>query len=89
MMYPFMTLDDDTAIVHSEQREDGTVKVHVEKPVEGGFHSASCLLPGYVWSDVDGCSQAEIDRYEEVIRSTAHLIMRFAQQGGFANASGF
>ena len=38
MMYPFITLDDDTEIVHSELREDGTVKVYMEKPVEGGFH---------------------------------------------------
>ena len=31
MMYPFMTLDDGTEIVHSEMREDGTVKVYIEK----------------------------------------------------------
>ena len=35
MMYPFITLDDDAEIVHSEMREDGTVKVYMEKPVEG------------------------------------------------------
>ena len=32
MMYPFLTLDDQTEIVHSEMREDGTVKVYLEKP---------------------------------------------------------
>ena len=32
MMYPFMTLDDGTEIVHSEMREDGRVKVYLEKP---------------------------------------------------------
>ena len=34
MMYPFLTLDDQTEIVHSEMREDGTVKVYMEKPDE-------------------------------------------------------
>lgn len=36
MMYPFITLDDETEIVHSEMHEDGTVRVYMEKPVEGG-----------------------------------------------------
>lgn len=29
-MYPFLTLDDNTEIVHSEMRGDGTVKVYIE-----------------------------------------------------------
>ena len=29
MMYPFMTLDDDTEIVHSEMLPDGRVKVYI------------------------------------------------------------
>ena len=32
MVYPFMTLDDRTEIVHSEMKEDGSVKVYMEKP---------------------------------------------------------
>ena len=34
-------------------------------------------------------SQEEIDKYQEIIESTAHLIMQFSQEGGFDNASGF
>lgn len=46
MMYPFMTLDDDTEIVHSEMKPDGRVKVYLEKPdAEDCFHSAVYLLP--------------------------------------------
>ena len=89
MLYPFMTLDDDTEIVHSELCDDGTVKVCVERPVEGGFHSATCLLPSYQWSEIEGFSQDDILLLEDVIKSTAHLIIRFARNGGFANASGF
>ena len=32
MMYPFMTLNDDTEITHSEMRADGRVKVYIETP---------------------------------------------------------
>ena len=89
MMYPFMTLDDDTEITHSEMRPDGTVKVYIEKPDEKHcFHHAACSLPGYVWSDVYGFSREEIERYLEVIRSVAHLILEFSQKGGFERASG-
>ena len=88
-MYPFMKLDDDTEIVHSEMKDDGRVKVYMEKPIEGGFCSAVCMLPSYEWSDIEGYSEKEIARYREVIESTAHLILRYARNGGFANASGF
>lgn len=30
MMYPFMTLNDDTEITHSEMKPDGKVKVYIE-----------------------------------------------------------
>ena len=76
MMYPFLTLDDSAEIVHSEMRPDGTVKVYVEKPdAQDGFHSAVCILPGYQWQEITGFSQAVLDRYDEVIHSTAHLIL--------------
>ena len=32
MMYPFMTLNDDTEITHSEMKPDGKVKVYFETP---------------------------------------------------------
>lgn len=90
MMYPFLTLDDGTEIVHSEMRSDGTVKVYMERPDEkDGFHYATCYLPSYTWEDIFGFSQANIDRYLEVIQSTAHLILQFSQEGGFDSASSF
>lgn len=90
MMYPFLTLDDATEIVHSEMRPDNTVKVYVEKPDEKDcFHYATCILPSYEWKDVFGFSKEDLVRYEEVIRSTAHLILQFSQEGGFDNAAGF
>ena len=90
MMYPFMTLDDQTEIVHSEMLKDGKVKVYIEKPDEKDcFHNAICYLPQYEWVDVNGFSEEEIKRYLDVLKSTAHLILEFSQKGGLENASGF
>ena len=90
MMYPFITLDDHAEIVHSEKKEDGTVKVYVEKPdIKDCFHHMTCYLPGYQIEEVYGFSDDEINRYMEVIRSMAHLIMEFSEEGGFENASSF
>ena len=90
MMYPFLTLDDETEITHSEMLDDGTVKVYLEKPDEEDcFHHATCYLPDYRWEEIVGFSEEEINRYREVIESTAHLIMEFSREGGFDHASGF
>lgn len=90
MMYPFLTLDDNAEIVHSEMLPDGKVKVYIEKPDEkDGFHNATCYLPDYAWENINGFSDAEIAKYAEVLISTAHLILEFSQKGGFNNASGF
>ncbi len=79
MMYPFLTLNDNTEIVHSEMKPDGHVKVYVEKPDEADFfHNAVCWVPGYKWEDVNGFTDSEIARYDEIVRSTAHLILEFS-----------
>ena len=88
MMYPFMTLDDNAEIVHSEMGKDGCVKVYIEKPdAKDGFHYATCYLPSYTWEDVFGFSDEEINRYKKVIESTALLIMEISQKGGLNNAA--
>ena len=84
MMYPFMTLDDGTEIVHSETLPDGRVKVYIEKPDEKDcFHHATCFLPRYEWQDIFGFSEAEMDRYQDEMERTAHIILRLANEGGF------
>lgn len=90
MMYPFLTLDDGTEIVHSEMSPDGKVKVYMERPDKKDcFHHAACYLPGYRWEDIFGFSEGEIARFQEVIESTAHLILQFSKEGGFENAANF
>lgn len=90
MMYPFLTLDDGTEIVHSEITQENRVKVYIEKPDEKDcFHYATCFLPEYEWTDIFGFTAEEIKKYNEIISSTAHIIFEFAGNGGFENASGF
>jgi hypothetical protein len=88
MVYPFLTLNDNTEIVHSEMYKDGRVKVYIEQPDEKlCFKHATCWLPEYKWQDIFGFSSEDIARFDEIIRSTAHLILEFSQEGGFDNAS--
>lgn len=90
MMYPFMTLNDETKIVHSEMLPNGRVKVYIEKPdAEDCFHHATCYLPEYEWTEVTGFTEEEMQKYKEIVESTAHLIMDFSQHGGFENTSNF
>ena len=70
MMNPFLTLDDDTEIVHSEMLENGEVKVYIEKPDKKDvFHNAACFLPDYRWEDINGFSDEEIKEYQKIIKA--------------------
>ena len=90
MVYPFMTLNDNTEIVHSEMGMDGKVKVMIETPDEKlGFKKATCILPDSEWKDIYGYTETELDYLKELIASEAHLILEFSQTGGFDSASGF
>lgn len=85
MMYPYMTLADETEIVHSQViEEDGKQKVivHFERPTEEGFDSARCELPDYKWLYKDGYSDEEISVFEQLLRSNAHLFYKYASNGG-------
>lgn len=92
MMYPFMTLNDNTGIAHSEAIEkDGKeqVKVYFEQPKEGGFNSAECWLPEYKWTLKTGFSEERIEYFQKFLENSAHIIIELARSGGFENASGF
>ena len=83
MMYPYLTLNDNTEITHSEMNADGRVKVYIETPDEhGGFHNATCYLPDYTWGNVSGYSAVEIEYFKRLIRDNAHLILEFSQNSG-------
>ncbi len=88
MMYPFMTLNDDTEITHSEMKPDGKVKVYIETPDEkDGFHNAVCWLPEYTWEDIYGYTEEEMKFYKQLIKNNAHAIIEFSQDGGILYAA--
>lgn len=85
MMYPYMTLADETEIVHSQIIEENNVQkviVHFERPTEEGFDSARCELPTYKWILQEGYSEEEIAMFEQLLRSNAHLLYKYAANGG-------
>lgn len=85
MMYPYMTLADETEIVHSQIIDkDGMQKVIVnfERPTEDGFDSARCELPDYKWTEKTGYSDEEIATFEKLLQSNAHLLYKYAANGG-------
>ena len=57
--------------------------------LDDGTDHATCYLPQYTWEDIFGFSKEEIQKYQEFIESTAHLIIKFAKEGGLENAAGF
>ena len=62
---------------------DEQVKVYIEKPDEKDcFHQATCYLPSYKWENIEGFSSQEMVRYQDIVESTAHLILRFAEEEG-------
>ena len=89
MMYPYLTLNDQTEITHSEMKEDGSVKVYIETPDEnGGFHSAVCWLPEYRWENIQGYTEEEMSFFRDLVRNNAHLMLEFSQDGGVLRNGG-
>ncbi len=89
MVYPFMTLNDNTEIVHSEYGINGRVKVYMETPDAAlGFKHATCYLPNYEWEDIRGYSEIEIRYLDEFIHSVSHIIMQLSKEGGFDQEEG-
>lgn len=85
MMYPYMTLSDETEIVHSQLIEDKGIKkviVNFELPTDNGFDSARCELPEYKWTEKEGYSDEEIAFFEKLLHSNAHLLYKYAANGG-------
>ena len=81
MMYPYMSLTDETEIVHSHLIEEIGVQkvlVHFERPTDIGFDSARCELPSYNWVLIDGYSKAEIDLFERLLRKHFYLLYKCA-----------
>lgn len=80
MFYSYAELPDETRIAYSQILEDGMVEIGIERPVEGGFDSARCRVPSFVWSSIDGFKPEEISRLERYLRNNLPLIWRLVEE---------
>lgn len=82
MMYNYLKLADDTQIAVSNMLEDNTIQVSAERPVDGGFDSATCFLPLCEWRDSNGFSSSELEQLATLVKNNASLIYRFSKEAG-------
>ena len=80
MLWSYVQLDDGTQLAYSEIREDGAVRVAVERPVDFGFDHAECFLPAVKWSNVEGFSAGDLDFLTKFVRSNAPYIFELAER---------
>ena len=80
MMWKYLAFPDETQIAYSDLREDGTLEVAVERPVDMGFDSARCLLPAHRWFDVTGFSDEELAELDSFVRNNAPFIFELAER---------
>ena len=80
MYWNYLELADGTRISYGDIRDDGTVPIAVERPVEFDFCEARCSLPLCRWSDVSGFSEDDLRFLEKMIRNNAPLIYELAEQ---------
>lgn len=74
MLWSYVQLDDGTQFAYSETRDDGTIRVAVERPVGLGFDHTECFLPTVNWFNVEGFSTDDLDFLTEFVRSNAPFI---------------
>ena len=85
MMYPYITLADETLITHSHLKDENGVKtvlVHFERPIDGGFDLVRFRLPTYEVIMRDGYSDEEVAVFERFLKRAAHSFYKYAEMGG-------
>ena len=88
MMYLFMKLNDETEIVHSDMKEDGTVKVILKLRMKKmDFIIWLIICRTYEVKDVNGYSDKQVEKFVEIIKSKAHLIIELAKEYGTPKGS--
>lgn len=81
MMYPYLTLPDETEIVHSHliTKDDvPKILVHFERPTECGFNSARYSLTEGTWLYNKGFSENEILHFEQLLYENKDKLYRSA-----------
>ncbi len=69
MLWSYVQLNDGTQFAYTETREDGAVRVAVERPVDFGFDNAECYLPAVEWFNIEGFSAGDLNFLTEFVGS--------------------
>lgn len=80
MFWSYVQLDDGTQFAYSETREDGTVRVAVERPVDFGFDHAEYFLPVVKWFNIIGFTADDLNFLTDFVRSNAPFIFELAER---------
>lgn len=80
MLWSYVQLDDGTQFAYSETREDGTVRVAVDRPVDLGIDHAGCFLPVTKWFNVEGFTADDLNFLTKFVRSNAPFIFELAER---------
>ena len=80
MLWGYVQLDDGTQFAYTETRDDGTVRVAVERPVGPGFDHAECFLPTVKWFNLEGFTVGDLNFLTEFVRSNAPFIFELAER---------
>lgn len=87
MLMPYCTIGNDVEVTHTPLDATGHTLVHIEVPDEVYcFKVMECLIPSYKVSGVVGMTDAEINYYVDFCKHNAHLLLKYAKEGGIANA---
>ena len=75
MIYPLLTLNDDTEYTFTGLQKDCTIIVYVETPdAVDGFHSLECVLPKFQFRNVKGYTIQEQTEILATIKANASKI---------------
>ena len=80
MLWSYVQLNDGTQFAYSETRDDGTVRVAVERPVDLGFDHEECFLPTVKWFNVEGFTADDLTFLTDFVKSNAPLIFELAER---------
>ena len=80
MLWTYVQLDDGTQFAYSETRDDGTVRIAVERPVDFGFDHAECYLLAIDWFNVEGFSADDLRFLTDFLRSNTPFIFELAER---------
>ena len=88
MKYPFMTLENETEINHTELMPNSKVRVYIETPdAEDCFHHLTVWLPDFEIEEVYRYDEAEAAQYLQIVRDNQSAIMEAAERGALELAA--